>query len=159
MEMGRFFGDETMRARRLAGLPASLPCPSDFEAVFLEIGRLACEEHYRVGRETVNRWLDERGAQRLIADRAAIVSQRVEARRIGRREIVRHVVPIRDKRRVSPLVVQRAVRFLREVRNGGWIVSPTGNGDWWVGSRRRSAAELVDLAKAKGFVPSLTVDR
>ena len=45
--------------------------PEDFEQVFLEIGRLACEEHYRASRSTINRWLSQSGKARLIALRAA----------------------------------------------------------------------------------------
>jgi hypothetical protein len=47
------------------------PCPDDFEQVLVEIGRLACEEHYGVGRVTVNRWLEECGKDRLLKARAA----------------------------------------------------------------------------------------
>jgi hypothetical protein len=50
---------------------APRPCPVDFEETLIAIGRLACEEHYGVGRVTVNRWLDECGKARLLKARAA----------------------------------------------------------------------------------------
>jgi hypothetical protein len=47
------------------------PCPDDFEATFTAKGRIACQEHYGVGRQTVNRWLDECGKSRLLNARLA----------------------------------------------------------------------------------------
>jgi hypothetical protein len=58
---------------------------------------------------------------------------------------------VRDRRRVSFTLARHAAQHLRIVRSGGFIVSPTGDGDWWVGTRRMSAAQLVDLAVGKGF--------
>jgi hypothetical protein len=55
------------------------PCPVDFDETFVAIGRLACEEHFHAGRTTINRWLDERGKDRLIALRA----ERVRAELAG----------------------------------------------------------------------------
>lgn len=53
------------------------PCaaPSDFEATFVEIGRLACQEHYFVGRTTITSWLTQLGKDRLIQLRADHVRQ------------------------------------------------------------------------------------
>lgn len=51
------------------------PAPADFDEVFVTIGRLAAQEHYRVGRLAINTWLEERGKQRLIDARAAFVRQ------------------------------------------------------------------------------------
>ncbi len=135
-------------------------CPADFDVIFVEIGRLACETWYRASRITINRWLKERGAKRLVKQRAAFVAHKraagewmtAQTRMITERPKERATsVPVRDRRRVHPAMANRAAQFLRIVRNGGWIVSPTGNGDWFVGSRRRSAAELVALAEARGF--------
>lgn len=159
MLMGKFFGDETMRARKAAGLPTSLPCPSDFRETFVRIGRIACEEHYRVGRHTVNRWLEECGKDRLIAERSALVFQRDFDRRdrLTRQELARalsHAFPVQDHRFVDPEVAAAAAHFLRAKRNGGWIVSRTLDGDWLVGLRRRSSADLLDMAIGKGFDPA-----
>jgi hypothetical protein len=54
-------------------------------------------------------------------------------------------------RKPTFLMAQHAAQYLRERRNGGWIISPAGDGLWWVGSRRRTAAELVAMAEEKGF--------
>jgi hypothetical protein len=46
------------------------PCPDDFAPTFIVLGRLACEEHYGVGRQTIHRWLEECGKARLIEARS-----------------------------------------------------------------------------------------
>lgn len=142
------------------GRPPPRACPMDFEVIFVEIGRVACETWYRASRLTINRWLKQRGQKKLVKQRAAFVAHKrakgewmtAQTRMITERPCERIItVPIRDRRTVSLALVQRAARFLRVVRNGGWIVSPTGNGDWFVGTRRRSAGELLALAEARGF--------
>lgn len=127
-------------------------CPDDFDQVYVRIGRLACEEWYRVHRRTINRWLKERGKDQLVKARAAQVSKRYELER-EKREAARKRLsqPVDDFRLVHPEVVRLAADFLRVKRNGGWMISPTGEGDWWVGGTRRSSAQLVDLAERRGF--------
>lgn len=125
--------------------------PDDFEVVFVEQGRLECEAWFRARRTTVNRWLEECGKTRLIAKRAAFVRHLREQRRAPK-PVQRSVGQIaRDRRRVSPALARRAANFLRCVRQGGWVVSPLTDGEWLVGTRRRTAAELVDMAVQRGF--------
>ena len=143
------------------GRPPLRACPDDFDVIFVEQGRVGCETWYRASRSTVNRWMDERGAKRLIAARKAYVSHQRKAGRWVTRQtrMVEHKDvrpklrsgPVRDRRTVSFTLARHAAQHLRIVRNGGFIVSLTGQGDWWVGSRRYSAAQMVDLATAKGF--------
>lgn len=125
------------------------PVPEDFEVVFVEQGRVECEAWYRARRTTIDRWLEESGKQRLIDKRAAFVKF-LRAQRKAPKPVER---PRRamDRRKVPPALVRRAANFLRCVRNGGWVVAPTPEGDWWVGTRRRSPAELVDMASQRGF--------
>lgn len=131
------------------GKPPPRKCPDDFDIIFVEIGRLDCETWYRASRITVNRWLDERGKERLILARAAFVQrQRVLARPPMPEDRSR---PVKDRRRVNINLARRAAQYLRQMRNGGWIISPTPHGDWWVGSKRRTAGELLDMAIARGF--------
>jgi hypothetical protein len=59
---------------RISRFPRS--CPDDFETTFVDIGRLACEEHYQARRTTITRWLCERGEDRLKRLRAAHVQAR-----------------------------------------------------------------------------------
>jgi hypothetical protein len=136
--------------------------PDDFEVVFVEQGRLECEAWYRVRRTTVTRWLEEAGKARLIAKRAAYVKHRRDngtwltraSSLVEHRDVTRPTAPrdaVKDRRRVLPGVARRAAHYLRCVRNGGWIISPAGDGNWRVGTRVRSAAEMVDLAERKGF--------
>lgn len=139
--------------------------PDDFERTFVLVGRVGCEGHYHVGRRQVNAWLDECGKESLIELRAQFVKrkeeQRREAAKLNRRDmrvLLREAYrpPIRG-RAVSITLARAAAQHLRIRRNGGWIVSPCPNGDWRVGTRRVSAAQLVDMAKRTGFNPSLTV--
>jgi hypothetical protein len=130
--------------------------------MFVEQGRLGCESWYRASRQTVNRWMKERGAKKLIDQRAAYVasqrakgewmtrSTRLTDNRSAKRPTIR-VQVIRDRRKVNPNLARHAAQYLRVIRNGGHIVSPAPNGDWRVGTRLLSAAQMVDFACSKGF--------
>lgn len=143
------------------GRPPLRKCPDDFDVIFIEVGRLGCETWYRARRSTINRWLTERGKERLIKLRSEYVRhQRAQGNWLTRSScMVEHratgAVPrssaIRDRREVSITLARHAAQHLRVIRNGGFIVSPTPQGDWWVGSRRMSAGQMVKLACAKGF--------
>lgn len=138
------------------------PVPDDFEVVFVEQGRVQCEAWYHARRTTINRWLEECGKDRLITKRAAYVKyQRDQGNWLTRassliehREVSKPRAPaeiIKDRRRVAPSLARRAAHYLRCVRHGGWIISQAPDGNWRVGTRLRSPAELVDLAERKGF--------
>jgi hypothetical protein len=136
-------------------------CPSDFDAMFVSLGRFDCEEYYRARRDTITRWLTECGKVRLIKARATYVSeQRAKGEWLTRGtnliahrkiNIVSIRQSIRDNREVSDAIARHAAQHLRIMRNGGMIVSPAGNGEWWVGTRRLSAAQMLDLARGRGF--------
>lgn len=125
------------------------PVPDDFEVIFVEQGRLECEAWYRARRTTVNRWLEECGKDRLIAKRASFVKHLRDTRRCERPRERPSIIP--DRRRVPDALVRRAAHYLRSVRNGGWVVAPQSDGMWLVGTRRRSPAEVVDMAVTRGF--------
>lgn len=127
------------------------PVPDDFEVVFVEQGRVECEAWFRCRRTTVDRWLEECGKQRLIAKRAAFVKHLREQRHAPKPAKKSVGQAIRDRRRVSPALARRAAHFLRSVRNGGWVVSSLTDGEWLVGTRRRSAVEVVEMAVQRGF--------
>lgn len=145
----------------LKGRPPPRAVPDDFDVIFVEQGRDGCEGWYRAHKTTITRWLEERGKDRLIAARAAFVKhQRSQGKWITRstRLVEHHSVrvvgrpqPVKDRRRISITIARHAAQHLRIVRNGGFIVSMAGNGDWFVGTRRLSAAQMVDLAESKGF--------
>jgi hypothetical protein len=166
------------RPRWRDGLVKPRPVPADFEATFAEIGRLECEAHYRVGRLVIDHWLEHCaiGKAALIRARAEYVaknngrigrdgvtrygretvdawrSQRITRRDMGK--ILSRSFPVEDRRIISDEIASAAAQHLRIRRNGGFFVSPTGEGDWWVGLGRKSSAELLDLAKARGFDPA-----
>lgn len=181
------------------------PCPADFEATFIAIGRLACEEHYGTRRKTVDRWLEECGKPRLIAARADYARNQpgFRVRRkcppdfervyvaLGHKDSMKHYgagpttikrwisecggsnlvdqrransLSVSDmstilkmafprKGRVSFTLARHAAQHLRIRRNGGFTVSPAPNGFWWIGTKKITAAELVEMAVKKGFDP------
>jgi hypothetical protein len=147
------------------GRPPLRKCPDDFEVIFVEQGRLGCEAWYRARRDTITRWLVECGKKRLIEARAAFVahqrangqwltrsSRMVETRIVSKD---RRTQPVRDRRKISPTVARHAAQYLRVIRNGGFIVSMVHTGDWRVGTKLVSAAQLLDLAISKGFDPDV----
>lgn len=146
----------------LKGRPPLRACPDDFDVMFVEQGRQECEDWYRASRRTINRWMVERGEVRLIKARASYVAHQRAAgdwltrssRMVDSRPVKapRAEHSIRDRRKVSFILARHAAQYLRVVRNGGWIVSPTPQGDWRVGTRRLSPAQMLDLAVAKGFI-------
>lgn len=135
--------------------------PEGFEAFYIERGRLACEEHFKAARVLVNAWMRECGKRRLIKARAAYVAQKREESEwptrssslTTHREVKQPSVreAIHDRRKVSFMVARQAAHHLRINRNGGMIVSPAGDNEWWVGTRRLSAAQVLDLARERGF--------
>lgn len=131
------------------GRPLPRQCPDDFDVIFVEIGRFDCENWYRASRITINRWLEERGKRRLIRLRARFVQHQRDTGKKPR--LITRSAPLSDRRRIPFTLARQAAHFLRVVRCGGWVVSPTGEGDWRVGTRRMTAAQMVDFAVAKGF--------
>lgn len=128
----------------------SRPCPDDFEVVFIEQGRLECETWYRARRTTITRWLEESGKKRLIAKRAAFVKHQRDLRK-GTKLKDQASDPVADRRKVDHRLAEHAASFLRSVKNGGWAIHARPDGLFVVGTMRRSAAEVVDLAVRKGF--------
>lgn len=144
------------------GRPPLRQRPNDFEIIFVEKGRDGCETWYRARKTTITRWLEEAGKMDLIAQRAAYVkllrsqgkwmtrSTRLVETRKPKARAARE--SIRDRRKVNPTVARHAAQFLRISRYGGFIISMAAEGEWWLGSKRISAAQLVDFAKSRGFV-------
>lgn len=64
-------GKERMIAERIAyfrmfqAAERRRPCPADFDIAFIHLGASACSKRYRCGHERIDRWLDERGRERL----------------------------------------------------------------------------------------------
>lgn len=146
--------DIRKRVRKQGGAP----CPADFEAVFVEIGRLVCEEHYGAGHKQVTAWLEQSGKDELIAKRKEYVREKrrreASVSRATMRRIRDSVRPEREARRPGYRIARQAAHHLRIVRNGGWIVSLAGGGKWWVGAKKVTAAEMIEMAKKVGFDPS-----
>lgn len=157
------------------------PAPWDFDERFARCGRVECQDYYGAKRELIDAWLRERGKKRLLELRAQHVTRSGEESmgavvRYGRETVDRWraegskrltvgdakklldlAYPVEDGTMVAPDVAQAAAAHLRIARNGGWPVSASPNGFWWIGTRLCSAEELVDFATRKGFeAPNLT---
>lgn len=138
------------RAPALKGRPPLRECPQDFGIIFVEIGRLDCEVYYRAARITVDRWLLESGKQRLIKLRAQFVEHQRRCARKAKPE--QHIEPVkRSGSMISLCLAMAAADWLRKPLNGGWRISRTPQGDYWVGIARRSIEQLIDLAVSRGF--------
>jgi hypothetical protein len=136
------------RQAEAKGRPPLRQCPPDFEVIFVEIGRVEVETWYRASRRTINRWLLERGKRKLINLRAAYVRrQRLMAAK-GKPLPTAAAV---NGREVDPDLARLAAEHLRRPRNGGWMVSQSKFGDWYVGIVRRSAEQMLEMAERKGF--------
>lgn len=125
----------------------SRPCPPDFEIIFVEQGRLECESWYRARRTTVTRWLEESGKARLIRKRAAFVKHQRQLK--SERQATKAAQPV-DRRKIDPQLVDLAIGHLQRREHGGWVIVGVP-GAFIVGTRRRSCAEVVELAERKGF--------
>jgi hypothetical protein len=130
------------------------PCPPDFVEVYLQIGWDGIEDHYRAHKLVIKRWVAENGGDALKARRR----EAVRSKRLSRAYIRGRVPePVSDGIEIAPEIVSAAAHWLRHPKAGGWMVSPTGRGDWRVGTARKTPAELVAMAVAKGFDPSAVI--
>lgn len=127
----------------------SRPCPDDFDIIFVELGRLECEAHYRARRTTITRWLEERGKKKLLKRRAEFVKYQRQLKR-GKGRTNGSAQP-QCKRRVDPKLVEIAARFLQSRPGGNWVVYTLESGLWMVGTHKRSPAEVIDIALRKGW--------
>jgi hypothetical protein len=131
------------------GRPPPRQCPDDFDVIFVEIGRLECEAWYRARRTTIDRWLAERGKQKLIDKRAAYVRHLRNLAAAGKHKP--KATPVNDNAATDQEIVRMAAHYLRLPANGGWVVSPTVTSSWRVGLTHCSPGELLERAIAKGF--------
>lgn len=125
-------------------------CPSDFDIIFVEKGRVECELWYRASRLTVNRWLVERGKSRLIELRAAFIQHL----RSGRRPVEEPAaIPVAAEPvdQAMYALAKPAADFLRVSRYGGWRITDQQDGTWLVGTVRKTSDELVAMAERQGF--------
>lgn len=130
--------------------------PDCFPTNFVELGRSGCELEYAVGRKRIVQWLDQSGRKdELIAARERFLKAKRE--RDQRADMSLRAAPrsirITDTRKVPRPIAERAARHLQRSRSGGWVVYCICNFEahWIVGTRRMSAAQMLDLAIEKGF--------
>jgi hypothetical protein len=121
--------------------------PDNFDIIFIEKGRLACESIFKVSRLTVNHWLIQRGKSRLIKARSDFVRFQREQERYRGEQEARSSVPI-DKA-LYPLA-REAASYLQISRYGGWAITER-DGQWLVGSVLKTSDELIAMAERQGF--------
>lgn len=123
------------------------PPPDDFEVVFVEQGRLACEPWFRASRITVNRWLLQVGKKRLLEQRALFV----KAQR-AKQAPARPGIQVPADVDVLLPIARMAADFLRQSRHGGWRISQPQDGKGWLmGTVRQTSEELIMRAERQGF--------
>lgn len=127
------------------------PCPGDFDVIFVEKGRLECEDWYSASRLTVNRWLIERGKTRLITERAEFVRFQRDQDATSRAKAVHPVDEFVSIDEQLHAIAREAASFLRVSRYGGWTITATTDGHWLVGTVRKTADELIVMAERQGF--------
>lgn len=125
-------------------------CPSSFEETFVAIGRLACEEHYCVGDNTVSRWLDECGKDRLIRIRAEHVLSRDTEARVTR--IAAGCIRVEADSSVPAQIVVEAARFICEARGWRPVRLRHSHERAWVYPGR--VAAVIAMAVQHGFDPA-----
>lgn len=127
-----------------------------FEKVFIEQGRVACESWFGIGRNRVNRWLEEAGKDGLIEERRKFIkAKRANDRNRELRELPSKPEPaqIDDPRKIDPKLADMACRFLQGKDGGRWVCYRCDDNPehFTVGVLRFSAAQMLDKAKARGF--------
>lgn len=122
--------------------------PDEFEVVFREQGRLACETAFGASRITVTRWLRQCGMKRLLEARAAFVKhQRGQAKS----QMPLHADDTPAQVDLLLPVARQAADFLRIARFGGWRISMRDGGGWLVGTVERTSEQLIVMAERQGF--------
>lgn len=130
------------------------PCPPDFVEVYLQIGWDGIEDHFRAHKLVIKRWVAENGGDALKARRRDVV----RSKRLSRSCVNGRVPePVTDGIHVAAEIVTAAAHWLRHPDGGGWMVSPTGRGDWRVGTMRKTPAEIVEMAVRNGFDPTAVI--
>lgn len=124
------------------------PVPEDFKIIFVEQGRLACEEWYQVSRRTVDRWLLACGKTALIKERAAFVKYGREVTHRPQQKVVEQ--PVIESNDPMEGLASVAANFLRMRRHGGWMISKTIGG-WRVGTVFKTSDQVIVMAERQGF--------
>jgi hypothetical protein len=124
------------------------PVPDEFEIVFIEQGRLACETYFDASRITVTRWLRQCGFRRLCDRRAEFVKHQ---RNMAKSQMPLHSDdPQPEFDNLLP-IARQAADHLRISRWGGHKVSQCEAGGWYVGTAHRTSEQLVQMAERVGF--------
>lgn len=146
-------GPTVLRPVEPAKAAGPRPCPDGFDAAYIEHGYDECEVIFRASPATVKRWLEERGKKRLRKARAAFV----KARRVERKAAAApkpKPVKVKRGRAIDPELARLAAEHLRGRPHQLRVMRMTDDSaEWYVDGRGRlCAADMLAIAKAKGFV-------
>jgi hypothetical protein len=134
----------------VGGIPSRHKCPDNFEIIFREKGRVACETEFNASRLTVNLWLIQRGKRRLLDERAAFVRfERDQAAETSSPAASQYIL---EDGVDDPMFAlgARAANFLRISRYGGWTITQASGG-WRVGTVFKTSDEVIAMAERQGF--------
>lgn len=118
------------------------PIPTDFEETFIRSGWRGIELAYGARTPVNKRWVREAGEDDLKRKRRSFLNRLRNVRASAQ-----HRHEAREPAQPVSIEVQEAIQFLRSREGGAWLITATGNGDYWFGSTRKSAAELLERAR------------
>lgn len=125
-------------------------CPANFADVFIRGGWAAVRTEFGLNVKTEKRCLEEAGGDDLRRRRREYLAS---VRRL--RQSIQHVHEEPEPVQVTTEEVRAAISFLRSREGGGWLITATGRGDYYLGATRAAGEDLVERAKRKGFNPCL----
>lgn len=125
-------------------------CPVDFADVFVRGGWAAIRSEFGLHWTTERRCVEEAGGELLKKRRREYLAS---VRRLRPSVQHRHA-KAEPQVMTTPTAEERAaIDFMRGPRGGAWLITATGQGDYFFGATRLTGAEIVEKAKRKGFVP------
>lgn len=123
-------------------------CPIDFADVFIRGGWAAIRAEFGLHWTTERRCLEEAGGEILKRKRREHLAK---VRRLRVSTQHRHTKPEPQAIALPDAAVRAAIEFLRGPQGGAWLITATGQGDFWFGATRLTGPEIVEKAKRKGF--------
>lgn len=132
------------------------PAPPDtFDRVFIEQGRLACEDWFGASRISVNRWMRQCDRRRFADGECGLREARASyvkyQRAQAKSDAPLHADDPQPQVDLLLPIARQAAQHLRVSRWGGHTVSQHEAGGWLVGSVRKSSEELITMAERVGF--------
>jgi hypothetical protein len=123
-------------------------CPANFAEVFIRGGWAAVRAEFGLHWQTERRCVEEAGGEVLKRKRREHVAK---VRRLRASAQHRHTKPEPTTAPEPDATVRAAIEFMRGPKGGAWLITATGQGDFFFGATRLTGPEIVEKAKRKGF--------